>query len=483
MNAFLAFPELAIAAGALALLLVSAWGGERAARAVHWAAAALLLGVSVILSAFGQSGEAFGGVYIADGFRTFAKIMAMTLGVLALIAAPPALVRSQSLKPEYAVLVLLASLGMMLMLSARDFIVLYVGLEMQNLALYVLAGFRRDDPRSSEAAVKYFALGALASCVLLFGLSLIYGTTGATGFVAVASALAQQDVGVGMGIGLAFVLAGFAFKISAAPFHMWTPDVYEGAPTPVVAFLATAPKIAALGVMALLVLGPFASAIDIWQPIVIGLAVLSMMVGAFGGLRQEPIKRLMAFSTTVNVGTMLLALVAAGQGDGEIRIEAVSGLLLYLVVYTIATLLVFGVLLALTRREKTLSRVGDFAGLGKTHPLHAMMLAIALFSLAGVPPLAGFFGKYVVLFPLVKSGFPVLALFAVLMSVVAAGYYLRLVKIMYFDLPVDSLCFASSSRSLWGVSGVAAVSVATFVLLPAPLIDAARSAAERLVVP
>lgn len=492
INLSLATPEIFMALAGMALLLFGVIRGDKSAQLVSWLAIAAMVVAGGLVFRQTESAVVFHDMFAVDAFRRFAKILVLILSGLSLFFAYPFFARTQGMKPEYPVLVLFATLGMMLMISAHDLIALYVGLELQNLALYVLVSFRRDEARSSEAGLKYFTLGALSSGILLFGLSLIYGFTGETSFSGITELFAQRQVlPAGLSLGIAFMIAGFAFKISAVPFHMWTPDVYEGAPTPVTSFLSTAPKAAALalltgvlaqclsqgGVETLACLppcNPFARPDVIWRPLLIALSIASMALGSLAGLMQTNIKRLMAYSAIANIGTLMIGLVVP---------RGTEGLLIYLPLYTLATLGVLGGVSILHRGGKPVENIADFAGLSKSHPMLAFALAALLFSLAGIPPLAGFFGKYFVLLAAVQGGMVWLAVVGVLASVISAAYYLRVVKIMYFDtgkgLPPDPVCEKIPTALVAGL----AVFVVIFVLYPAPLIEGARQAAESLILP
>ena len=372
-------------------------------------------------------------------------------------------------------LVLLSTTGMMMMISANDLISLYVGLELQSLALYVLAAFRRDSLRSSEAGLKYFVLGALSSGMLLYGASMIYGFTGSTTFPTIAASIKAQLAGaggapgIGLIFGLVFLLAGIAFKISAVPFHMWTPDVYEGAPTPVTAFFAAAPKVAAMALFVRLAYSAFPSIAWQWQQIVYLLALASMVLGAFAAIGQTNIKRLLAYSSIANVGFMLVGLVA-NTADGA------RGVLIYLAIYVVMTLGAFACVLCLRRGGQAVEEVDQLAGLARNDLTLATCFAILLFSLAGIPPLAGFFAKFYVFVAAMNAGHYVLAVLGVIASVVGAYYYLRLIKIMFFDEPVAR--FDRASVSLRLMLGFAAVFMVGFVLYPAPLVKAAEFASK-----
>jgi NADH-quinone oxidoreductase subunit N len=374
---------------------------------------------------------------------------------------------------EYPLLVALATLGMMLMISANDLMSLYVGLELQSLALYVVAAFQRDTVRSTEAGVKYFVLGSVASGMLLFGSSLIYGFCGGTAFVQISKALLDGKAAeIGVVIGLVFVVAGLAFKVSAVPFHMWTPDVYEGAPTPVTALFAVAPKIAAMSLMVSVLMGPFKPLFAQWQQVIVAAALMSMALGAFAALRQNNIKRLMAYSSIGNVGYVLLGL-ASGTEKG------IQSVVFYLALYMVMTLGVFAVILLMKRKEIMVEEVSDLSGLGRSHPMMALAMLIFMFSLAGIPPMAGFWGKLYIFMAAVEAKLFWPAILGVLASVVASYYYLRVVKVMYFDEPGEALD-APVMGVARAVALAAALLIAVFSLAPQPLSSVAAAAAKGL---
>jgi NADH-quinone oxidoreductase subunit N len=381
--------------------------------------------------------------------------------------------QAKALKFEYPVLTLLATAGMLMMISANDLISLYIGLELQSLALYVMAAIRRDDLKSSEAGLKYFVLGALSSGMLLYGASLIYGFTGSTGFAAIAKAAAQGGAAqnIGLIIGLVFLLVGLAFKISAVPFHMWTPDVYEGAPTPVTAFFASAPKVAAMALLMRVALDGFDGIKPQWQQVITAISIASMVLGAFAAIGQTNIKRLLAYSAIGNIGYALIGL-AAGSPEGA------RGVIIYLVIYVAMTLGAFACVLAMRRPEGPVEDIEELSGLAQTNLGFATVLAILFFSLAGIPPLAGFFAKFYVFVAAVKEGLWMLAVIGVLASVVGAYYYVRVVKIMFFDdaQPAFSRMQPKTALVMW----VTALYVLLYVVWPAPLVDAAGTAAKSL---
>jgi NADH-quinone oxidoreductase subunit N len=467
-------PELFLVTISLCLVVFGAVGGDRIARGVCvLAILSALLCVGLLWTGAGGTQTAFGGAFVIDPFGLFLKSLVMAGLAVSVALSVGWWTREGALRVEYPVLVLLAGTGMMLMISANSLLGMYVAIELQSLALYVLAAFRRECVRSGEAGLKYFVLGALSSGMLLFGISLVYGFSGQIGFDAIAQALALEDrFPPGVMVGVVFILAALAFKISAVPLHMWTPDVYEGAPAPVTALFALVPKVAALALLARLLSGPFAQGVEGWSPILVFLSAASMGVGAFAAIRQENIKRLMAYSAIGNMGYALIGLVVGGP-------DGVSGMLVYLAIYMAMTAGAFAVILSMRRDGVAVESISDLAGLSRTAPVRAWAMAAVMFSMAGIPPLAGFFGKFLIFNAAVAQGYYVLAVFGVLTSVVAAWYYLRIIKVMFFDSPVGAL--DSERDSLRGA--VLALSVAFvlgFVVLPAPLMEVARAAAEDL---
>jgi len=469
-----ALPELVLAIAGMVLLMVGVFVRQRATTVVNWLAvlALVIAGIAVVMIDTGETATTFGGMFVTDPFAVFMKLLALAGTALALILSIDFNAREQIERFEYAVLFVFAALGMMMMVSANDLIALYLGLELQSLALYVVAAFRRDALRSSEAGLKYFVLGALSSGMLLYGASLVYGYAGTTGFEALADHLQHGNPGLGLVVGLTFVIAGLAFKVSAVPFHMWTPDVYEGAPTPVTAFFAAAPKIAAIALLLRVMFGPFGDIVDQWQQIIVLISILSMALGAFAAINQTNIKRLMAYSSIGNIGYALVGL-AAGTEVG------VRGVLIYMAIYMVTTIGTFACILTMRRDGRMVEEIADLAGLSKTRPGIALAIGIFMFSLAGVPPLAGFFGKLYVFLAAIEAGLYLLAVIGVLTSVVAAYYYVRIVKIMYFDdaaEPFDS----AIGREVRSIIAVAGILVMFFFLWPAPILDTASAAAASL---
>ncbi|HYD16125.1 MAG TPA: NADH-quinone oxidoreductase subunit NuoN, partial [Hyphomicrobium sp.] len=409
--------------------------------------------------------------FISDPFARFVKLLVLAGSAAAILLSFDDLRRAKIYRYEIPVLILLATVGMLMMVSANDLLALYLGLELQSLALYVLAAVRRDDVKSSEAGMKYFVLGALSSGMLLYGASLLYGFAGTTSFAGLATAAAAPDAATNLGLiaGLVFLLVGLAFKVSAVPFHMWTPDVYEGAPTPVTAFFAAAPKLAALALLARVLSEGFGGMFVQWQKIVIFLAIASMLLGAFAAIGQTNIKRLMAYSSIGHVGFALVGL-AAGSEAG------IEGLLIYLAIYLVMTLGSFACILAMRRESGPVEDIYELAGLAGNNLPMAFILAMLLFSLAGVPPLAGFFAKFYVFAAAVKAELYGLAIIGVLSSVVGAFYYLRIVKLIFFDEAKPQ--FVQTAPYVRLVMIAAGLFVVLYALYPAPLIDAAAAAAK-----
>jgi len=445
-------PELVLSLTGLALLLAAAWMGDRSARWLSIASvAALVAGIFFVVPALtnGASGPdtaAFGGQFRADAFASFAKLLIYGAAIGCLMIAPAFFERLKAMRAEYPVLVIFATLGMSIMVSAGDLMTLYIGLEMNSLAAYVLAAFLRNDTRSAEAGLKYFVLGGLASGILLYGMSLTYGFTGSTDFTVIRFAL-EGDLSTGALFGLIFVLAGLAFKISAVPFHMWTPDVYEGAPAPVTTFFATAPKVAAIALTMRVAFEAFGGQVFAWQQIVIFAALASIVVGALGAIGQDNLKRLLAYSSINNVGFILIGL-ATGTFAGA------SAMLVYLAIYLAMTLGSFVAVLMLRDSDgNALEGIADIAGLSATKPILALCLAAMMLSLAGIPPLFGFWGKFVVFQAAVEADMILLAAIGIAASVIGAFYYIKIVKIMYFDDPAHRVK-DDSDWAHWAILGI-----------------------------
>ena len=437
-------PETTLSIASLVLLLVAAWSGDKAARLISIAATAVLVGCmflvapALCIGAMGPDVTAFGGQYRADAFAAFAKLLIYGSAAACLVIAPAFFSRLGAMRAEYPVLIVLAALGMGMMVSAGDLLALYIGLELNSLASYILAAFLRTEGRSAESGLKYFVLGALASGILLFGISLTYGFTGTTSFEGINVAL-SGGLSSGALFGIVFMLAGLAFKIAAVPFHMWTPDVYEGAPTPVTTFFATASKAAALALTMRVSLEAFGSQAIAWQQIVMFAALASIVVGALGAIGQSNIKRLMAYSSINNVGFVLIGLAIATP-------QSAAAMLTYLAIYIVMSLGGFvAVLMLKDANGNPIEAIADLGGLSRTRPGLALALAMVMFSLAGIPPLFGFWGKFVVFQAAVQADFVALAAIGIAASVIGAFYYIKIVKVMYFDEPADVV----TGRSDW----------------------------------
>ncbi|OYZ13753.1 MAG: NADH-quinone oxidoreductase subunit N [Sphingomonadales bacterium 28-64-96] len=478
----IAGPETVLTLGSLAALMLGTFSAKGKALTVTslFAVAILALAGFTLLDAPAGITRAFDGLYVADDFSAFLKVIILAAAAASVLLALPWLneggPNSTNGRFEYPVLLLLATLGMTIMVSANDLLTLYVGLELAALPSYVLAAFHRQDDRSAEAGLKYFVLGALASGILLYGVTLIYGFSGSTQLDVIAGVVSgQTERSIGLLFGIVFILAGLAFKVSAVPFHMWTPDVYEGAPTPVAAFFSAAPKAAALGLLARVMIVAFPGNIAAdWQQILIFIAIASMVLGAVAAVAQTNIKRLLAYSSIANIGFALVGLTP-GTPAG------ISALLFYVTVYVAMTLGSFLVVLQLRRPDGSpVETMADFAGLSKTQPKLAAALAIFMFSLAGIPPLLGFWPKFAVFQAAIASGLIALALIGFVASVIAAFYYLRLIKIMYFDEPAVPLATEGSS-----VNGAMIAACALFcspigMLAISPLVAATARAAAAL---
>ncbi|MDX6748405.1 NADH-quinone oxidoreductase subunit NuoN [Geminicoccaceae bacterium 1502E] len=473
-----ALPEIILAGAGLVLLVLGAMREEDGLKTVTpLAVVALLVAALLALTLDRQPQTGFFGHFVFDSFAGFLKVIMLAGAAGSLLVATSYMREERVERFEYAVLLVFASLGMCMMVSANSLIALYMALELHSLPLYVMAAFHRDNLRSTEAGLKYFVLGALASGMLLYGCSLVYGFTGTVSFEGIAAAFHGTDgaVGslpVGAVTGLVFVIAGLAFKLAAVPFHMWTPDVYEGSPTPVATFFAAAPKVAAVGLFVRVLMQPFGEWVDAWQQVVILIAVASMLLGAFAAIGQTNIKRLMAYSGIGHVGYALVGL-SAGTEKGA------YGVLIYMAIYLVMTLGTFSCILFMRRQGRYVEEIADLAGLGRRQPLLAAAFGVLMFSLAGIPPLAGFFGKLYVFLAAVDAGLTWLAVIGVLTSVVGAFYYLRVVKVIYFDEPAEAFDGGADP----GVAGVAAVTTIMnllFVVVPGPLLAAAATAAAAL---
>ena len=431
-------PEIILTISSLIFLIMAAWGGQKSARLITILAVAALFGASAYLiefmtnDAYEFGGDAFGGLYRMDAFSNLTKLLIYLAAIISLIVAPRFFQKTGEYRPEYPVLIIFATIGMGMMVSAVDMLTLYIGLELNSLSAYVLASFIRTDSGSSEAGLKYFVLGALASGMLLFGISLVYGFAGSTSFSVISETL-SGDLSTGPLIGVVLVLSGLAFKISAVPFHMWTPDVYEGAPTPVTAFFASAPKVAAVALTTRVIVDAFGGQTSAWQQIIVFVALASIVLGAVAAIGQQNIKRLLAYSSINNVGFMLIGL-ATGTAQG------VAAMLFYLVVYLAMTLGSFICVMEMRDKDgKQLETLSNLAGLSQTRPGLAAAFAVFMFSLAGIPPLFGFWGKFLVFDAAVAAGMLPLAVIGIAASVIGAFYYIKVVKIIYFDDPANEI--------------------------------------------
>jgi len=467
-----AFPEMIVAIGAVVLLLIGvAFRRERSAL-IAGVAIVLLVGVLLLVLFQGAEGVLFNGGFIADGFARYMKALVLGGSAFALIFSLSNAAEHGLNKFEYSILVLLATVGMMMMVSSNDLMTLYVGIELQSLALYVVAAMKRTDAKATEAGLKYFVLGALSSGMLLYGASLVYGFTGMTQLDKIVGMIVMGERSIGLIFGMVFLLAGIAFKISAVPFHMWTPDVYEGAPMPVTAFFATAPKVAAMALFIRVVTVSFEPITQDWQQIVIFLSIASMVLAAFAAIGQNNLKRLLAYSSIGHVGFALVGL-SAGTSVG------VEGVAVYMAVYITMTVGIFACILSLKTEAGFVERIDELAGLSQRRPFVAAMIAILMFSLIGLPPLAGFFAKWQVFLAAIEAQLFVLAVIGVLASAVSAFYYLRVIKVMYFDEPVAE--FHAVPRELTFVMALAGFLVVTYyATVGSPLTAAAHSAAGSL---
>jgi NADH-quinone oxidoreductase subunit N len=423
-----AISEVFLAGAAVVLVLVSAFGGADSVSStlVRKLTIASFVIAGILVVAYGQNTNmVFGHLFITSPFMVYMKGIVLIAATVVVLMAPPHLKADGINRPEFMILILMSVLGMMVLISANDLMVLYMGIELQSLPLYVIAAMRRDSLRSTEAGLKYFLLGALSSGLLLYGASLIYGFTGATSYGGITAALAG-GANPGAVIGIVFLVAGMAFKISAAPFHMWTPDVYEGSPTIVTAFFAVAPKLAAMTLFLRVTYGMLEPVSESWQQVVVAIAALSMIIGALGAIMQTDLKRLMAYSSIAHMGYALVGMASALP-------EGVAGVMVYMAIYVASTLGIFAIILTLSRGGGAAVKINDLAGYSQSHPLHAACMMIFMFSMAGIPPLAGFFGKWFVFSAAVNAGMVSLAVFGVLSSVIGAFYYIRIIKIMYVD--------------------------------------------------
>ncbi len=469
-----AIPEIVLAAGAMLLLMLGVFRKESPTRAISYAVVVLFIAIAALILGQGDiKTSTFGGMFVIDPFTRFIKLLVLLGAGFGVIMSVTYIRRENMDRFEFPILMALAALGMMLMVSANSLIGLYLGIELQSLAIYVIAAFNRDSARSSEAGLKYFVLGALSSGLMLYGCSLVYGFTGSVDFNTIATAIGSENKSIGLIFGLVFIMAALAFKISAVPFHMWTPDVYEGAPTPVTFFIAGAPKVAAMALTLRVLFIAFPGIMAQWQQIVVFISIASMILGAFAAIGQPNIKRMMAYSSIGHMGYALVGL-AAGTTEG------VRGILLYLVIYVVMYAGVFCCIIAMRRPDgQQVEGINDLAGLSRSQPLVAFFMAMLMFSLAGIPPLAGFFAKFYVFMAAIKAGLYGLSVIGVLSSVVGAYYYLRVIKVMYFDEPAPAF-----ERPVPGeisvVLGLTGLFTLFYFVYPAPLLVGAQAAAAAL---
>ncbi|MCC6597366.1 MAG: NADH-quinone oxidoreductase subunit NuoN [Alphaproteobacteria bacterium] len=468
-------PEIFMALTGMGLLIVGVSQGNRATPVICAAAgAALSIAALVLLSLGWDAQTVMNGMFRFDEFAGFMKLLVLIGLIASLALSSRYLTQEDMARFEYPILIIFAGIGMMMMISANNFLTLYMGLELQSLSLYVLAAFQRYSVRSAEAGIKYFILGALSSGMLLFGISLIYGFSGTLDFTVLGKTIiGLEQIPIGLTIGLVFLLAGIAFKISAAPFHMWTPDVYHGAPTSVTALFAIVPKVAAFALLMRLLFQPFADMQEDWFQIIYFLSVFSMVIGAFAAIAQENLKRLMAYSSIGNMGYALIG-IAAGTAQGA------GAVVLYLMIYIVMTAGVFAVILHMRRQGLAVAKIDNLAGLSKTEPALAYGMLILMFSMSGIPPAAGFFGKLAIFNAAMNEGLYVLAVLGVVTSVVAAFYYLRIVKVMFFDEPADSFDKNEGSFARRVVLIVSVLFVIGFIIKPSILYECAMHAASAL---
>ena len=470
----LVLPELVLLGAALSLLMFGVFRRGQSDSGIT-SLAVVFMGLALVFVFAIPNSETtiFDGLLINDPFAKFMKSLVLIGAMLTLIMGYGYRKRGELVNFEYPVLILFATLGMLLMISANNLMALYIGIELQSLSLYVIAAFDRDSRSSGEAGLKYFILGALSSGLLLYGCSLVYGFSGSTSFEGIASAL--NTIGadsIGLTIGMVFLCAGLAFKVSAVPFHMWTPDVYEGSPTPSTAFFAAAPKIAGVAIFIRVLVDPFADLVAQWQQVVIAISVASMSLGTLAAIYQTNIKRLMAYSSIANIGYALVGL-AAGTSDG------VQSVIIYMSIYLIMIVGTFGCILSMRVHGQMMEDINDLAGLGRTNPLLAIALTALMFSFVGIPPLAGFFGKLYVFLAAINAGLYWLAVIGLLTSVVGAFYYLRIVKLMYFDEARESFD-SPIDKELVAVIAFCSILVGLFFAYPTPMIKGAAVAAETL---
>ncbi len=484
-------PEVSVLCAALLLLVAGVCRKEEKGNVFAYISIVAIIVLALVIWHVARmnpgSEVALNGLFVSDRFTIFFKLLVLGASMGVLLISLDYSGKEKHLRFEYPVLILLSVAGMMVMISANDMMSLYMGLELQSLALYVLTSIERDSEKGAEAGLKYFMLGALSSGILLYGASLVYGFSGTTNFTVLAQAYGNPQVvkqlPPGLLLGVILVLVGLCFKLSAVPFHMWAPDVYEGAPKPVTAFFASAPKIAAVALFVRVAMHPFGGLAFQWEQVVMFVAVASMIVGAFGALRQSNIKRLMAYSSIAHMGFLLMGLAAAWMG-GTKAVSGIQAVAIYSFIYVVMNIGTFACIILMKRGGVHVEKISDLSGLAKDHPLYAAALAALMLSMAGIPPLAGFFGKLFVFQAAIKAGLFSMVIIGVLTSVVGAYYYLRVVKVMYFDSLADAKLkqpldgeISIAMRLVIGVTGVFNVA---FCIFPTPLLEAAKAAAQSL---
>ena len=465
VNLIYILPELFLSISLLFLLMIGVFI-KKSFKLVNFLTIIILIfSAAIVINQSGHVITIFNGSFIVDPFSNFMKILTLLACSFVLLSSKEYLKINKIDKIEYPILILGSVLGMIIMISAYDLIVFYLGLELQSICLYILASFKRDDERSSEAGLKYFVLSALATGLLLYGCSLIYGFTGSTNFENISMNLNNTNTGAIFGI--VFIIVGLAFKVSAVPFHMWTPDVYEGSPTSVTVFFALIPKIAAFSIFIRFMYVPFVNMIDQWQLIIVFLAIGSMILGAVAAIGQNNIKRLMAYSSIGHIGYALAGL-STGTNAG------VQSTIIYLVIYLFMNLSVFGCIFMMKREDNFLENINDLSGLSKNHPLLALCFLISLFSLAGIPPLAGFFAKFYIFMSVIESKMYALAIIGLLTTVISAFYYLRIIKIIYFDKPKKSF-ENTTDLGLRASLVMATIAILIYFIYPSTLINIVSS--------
>ena len=473
MNWATALPEIMLSCLGMLILMIGALAKKRDTfrLASMLTLGALLIGAMIVIA--GPQGLAYRDLFVVDSFARFVQLLVLAGSALAVVGSLDYNEHENLRRFEFPVLVLFATVGMMVMASAANLMTLYVGLELQSLSIYVLAAFARDQLRSSEAGLKYFVLGSLASGLLLYGISLVYGFAGTMQFDRLALALANPaTVSPGLIVGIVFVVAGLAFKVSAVPFHMWTPDVYEGAPTPVTLMMGTSPKVAAMALLVRAMATPFGHLLVHWQQLIVLVAIASVLWGSLAAIGQRNIKRLMAYSSIGHMGYVLIGL-AAGTDVG------IRGVLIYLLTYVFMNAGTFACILAMRRRGEMVEQISDLAGLGRRDPTLALWMTVFMFSMAGIPPFSGFWAKYFIFTAAVQSGLWALAVIGVLTSVIGAYYYIRIIKVMYFDAP-EAEAFDPRPASISMMAAVTGLFTTFFFIVPAPFVGAAEAAARVL---